>query len=65
MICLGAKIRVAGGNLYLGRWIHVGETGKVIGRKRTVSGQRGYLVRMDKDNDIYTLTSGEMEVVQP
>ena len=50
MICLGDKVRVMGGSLYLGRRIRVGTTGKVVGRKQGITGQHLYLVQLDDDN---------------
>ena len=62
MICLGDKVKIVGGRLYLGRRIEVGTTGKVVGRKHR-AGQHLYLVQLDDDGQVYTMASGEIEVV--
>lgn len=63
MICLGDKVRVIDGDLYLGRRIRVGTTGRVVGRKQGVTGQHLYFVQLDGTTEVYTMASSEFEVL--
>lgn len=61
MICLGDKVKTKD-RLYLGVWIEKDTEGKVVGRKRMVTGQQLYFIQTH-DDQVYTMASVEFEVI--
>ncbi|MDD5510494.1 MAG: hypothetical protein PHI12_06785 [Dehalococcoidales bacterium] len=59
---IGERIRVIGGDLFLGRWIPAGTKGTIVGLQESVFST--YHVRLDDDGRIYPIAPAEMEKIE-
>ena len=64
MIKVGDRVRIIGGDLYLGKWIRVGTEGTVIGDLSIspILGESLYPVKID--GEVYYLAPAEFEVIR-
>ena len=64
MIKVGDRVRIIGGDLYLGKWIRAGTEGNVVGdmTRSPLLGECLYQVKID--GKVYYLVPAEFEVIR-
>ena len=56
---VGDKVRIIGGDLYLGKWLLAGTCGKIVG----VIGPHLSSFQVEIDGQVYNLAQSEFEVI--